>query len=367
MGTTADKLAKLSATKADLKAALAEKGQTVGDVFSTYPAAVRAISGSSPNGRVWTQSNIATGGFSDACYADGLWVACGQGTGLFYSSDGKTWTQSNITTGRFVCVRNNNGLWVACSFGEGIYFSRDGKTWDKATGIPNGTYVYSLCYANGLWVAGADFGISYSVDGKAWQMSSFGHVLDVVYYADGLWIGSSFDGLGLFYSLDGKTWTQSNITTNNFNCIYKINETWLAGSDGAGLYSSKDGKAWVKNNDIPDTVISAIFYANGLCVAATDYGPYYSINSENWVVGTPSDLAFSDVCYADKVWTAPSYYGMGIYYSMDGKTWKQSNISDVLPLFVRHADGMWVAGSGSPFNNVPQSANGLYYSPTWEP
>lgn len=42
--TTADKLAKLNATKADLKAALAEKGQTVGDVFSTYPAAVRAIS-----------------------------------------------------------------------------------------------------------------------------------------------------------------------------------------------------------------------------------------------------------------------------------------------------------------------------------
>lgn len=41
--TTADKLALLQATKADLKAALAEKGRTVGDVFSTYPAAVRAI------------------------------------------------------------------------------------------------------------------------------------------------------------------------------------------------------------------------------------------------------------------------------------------------------------------------------------
>lgn len=45
MGTIADKLAKLNSTKADLKAALAEKGQIVGDVFSTYPAAVRRISG----------------------------------------------------------------------------------------------------------------------------------------------------------------------------------------------------------------------------------------------------------------------------------------------------------------------------------
>ena len=43
MGTIADKLAKLAATKADLKSALAEKGQTVGDVFSAYPAAVRAV------------------------------------------------------------------------------------------------------------------------------------------------------------------------------------------------------------------------------------------------------------------------------------------------------------------------------------
>lgn len=43
MGTIADKLAKLNTTKEELKAALAEKGQTVGEVFSAYPAAVRAI------------------------------------------------------------------------------------------------------------------------------------------------------------------------------------------------------------------------------------------------------------------------------------------------------------------------------------
>lgn len=38
---------RLMGIRADLKAALAEKGQTVGDVFSTYPAAVRAISSGS--------------------------------------------------------------------------------------------------------------------------------------------------------------------------------------------------------------------------------------------------------------------------------------------------------------------------------
>lgn len=43
MGTAADKLNLLQATKADLKAALTEKGQTPGDVFSEYPDMVRAI------------------------------------------------------------------------------------------------------------------------------------------------------------------------------------------------------------------------------------------------------------------------------------------------------------------------------------
>lgn len=41
--TLEEKEVALQETKADLKAALAEKGQTVGEVFSAYPAAVRAV------------------------------------------------------------------------------------------------------------------------------------------------------------------------------------------------------------------------------------------------------------------------------------------------------------------------------------
>lgn len=57
--TTADKLDLLEATKADLKAALAEKGQTVGDVFSTYPAAVRAIETGGGSVTITIGSNFA--------------------------------------------------------------------------------------------------------------------------------------------------------------------------------------------------------------------------------------------------------------------------------------------------------------------
>ena len=56
--TTTDKLNKILNTKADIKAALAEKGQTVGDVFSTYGDAVRAIETGSPKEyvEVWGQA-----------------------------------------------------------------------------------------------------------------------------------------------------------------------------------------------------------------------------------------------------------------------------------------------------------------------
>lgn len=46
MGTTIDKINKLSQTKAAIKAAIEAKGVTVGDVkFADYPSKIQAISG----------------------------------------------------------------------------------------------------------------------------------------------------------------------------------------------------------------------------------------------------------------------------------------------------------------------------------
>ena len=66
MGTIADKLAKLNTTKEELKAALAEKGQTVGDVFSAYPAAVRAIE---TGGGTFTITNVEMAQFPTSATA----------------------------------------------------------------------------------------------------------------------------------------------------------------------------------------------------------------------------------------------------------------------------------------------------------
>lgn len=59
---TADKLALLKATKADLKAALTEQGQTPGEVFETYPDLVRAIeTGIDTSDATATAADMASG------------------------------------------------------------------------------------------------------------------------------------------------------------------------------------------------------------------------------------------------------------------------------------------------------------------
>nr|DAO45091.1 MAG TPA: Sortilin-related receptor-Propeller, Receptor, PROTEIN BINDING [Caudoviricetes sp.] len=65
--------------------------------------------------------------------ADGLWVAGGYSTGLYYSIDGKIWKQSNITSGHIYSIYNANGLWVVGgSSSKGILYSVDGKTWTSS-------------------------------------------------------------------------------------------------------------------------------------------------------------------------------------------------------------------------------------------
>lgn len=64
MGTIANKLAKLKTTKAEIKAALEEAGQSVGDVFDTYPAAIRAVVSS--GAKIATGSYVGTGTYGES-------------------------------------------------------------------------------------------------------------------------------------------------------------------------------------------------------------------------------------------------------------------------------------------------------------
>ena len=271
----------------------------------------------STDGKVWTQSNINSGGFDTVYYSNGIWVVCSDDEGLYYSIDGKVWTQSNITTGFYNSVYYANGIWVAAGDDKGLYYSTNGKVWNQ-TNINSGGF-YSIYNANGIWVAGSSSndGLYYSTDGKVWNQSNITSVnFSDLYYGNDIWVACGYKK-GLYYSTDGKVWTQSNITSDDFYSVYYGNGIWVVGSWDKGLYYSTDGKLWNQSN-----ITSGDFYS---------------------------------VYYGNGIWVA-SRYSKGLYYSTDGKSWNQSNITSGIFKSIYYGNGIFIAGSGT------NAANGLYYS-----
>lgn len=79
------------------------------------------------------------------------------------TTNGTQWTQSNITSGNFSSVYYANGMWVLCNaeWRKGLYYSTDGKTWTQINTVLN-DYFYTVYNADGIWVAGSNYGLYYS-------------------------------------------------------------------------------------------------------------------------------------------------------------------------------------------------------------
>ena len=231
--------------------------------------------------KTWTQSNITSVNFICCYYANGIWVACSDSNGLYYSTDGKTWTQSNITTGYFDHCYYANGIWVACAQGYGLYYSTDGKTYTQSN-ITTGHFTHCY-YANGIWVAcceDANIGLCHSTDGKNWETGVPYAGANHCYYANGVWVVCCDNGL--YYSTDFDNWV-SDIPVYFTRCYYS-NGIWVACCED-GLYYSTDGKTWIKSN-VTSSKFTHCYYANGIWVACNyNNGLYYSQVNQN-IVGT---------------------------------------------------------------------------------
>ena len=174
--------------------------------FSQLPESVIQYIGSTLLGRYWEQSNKTNDTFSGgARYANGIWAACSNNAGLWYSTDGKNWTQSNKADDYFYGgARYANGIWVACSgSATGLWYSTDGKNWTQSNQT-NDTFSGGARYANGIWVAcsGGATGLWYSTNGMNWTQSNQtdGSFSGGARYANGIWVACSRNRTGLWYS-----------------------------------------------------------------------------------------------------------------------------------------------------------------------
>ena len=133
---------------------------------------------SEDNGVTWTSASASEqGSWYKVAYGDGRFVAVSSSTSnidstAMYSEDnGKTWYKSNGLTSGYYNIKYANGMFVAVGNGVSAW-SEDGITWVETT--PSLDILFQgLAYGNGKWAAIATNGTyptrsMYSLDGKNW-------------------------------------------------------------------------------------------------------------------------------------------------------------------------------------------------------
>ena len=270
----------------------------------------------STTGKSWTQSNVTSGTCYGICYANGLWVASNNTVSnkVCYSTDGITWTGiSDYNHANMTGILYVDGLWVSYSTNNGAYYSTTGKSWSTSLSIAT-RYIY---YGNGIWVAGTYNGLYYSTTGKSWTQSNVtSGDFNKVYYANGMWLAACSSGI--YYSTTGKSWAQSNIDTNSSSCFIGYgNGLWVVANGYMFCYYSTDGKTW--SDASGDTGgFTCGFYASGIWViGSATKGMFYSTTGKSWTQSNTSNIYCRSFCNGNGIWVAATDNGM--YYSV---TWE---------------------------------------------
>ena len=202
-------------------------------------------------------------------------------------------------------------------------------------------------------------------NGTKWTQSNLTSTDANVYYSNGFWYCSSYNGIGLYYSLNGKEWIATNIKSGVCSGIEYNNGVWmgiryLSSSSYYSIIRSIDGINWDIIGSYKD--IKSPVYGKGLWVTSVRESSSsdnshlaYSSDGLNWTP-TLSGKFCGGLIYADGVWLTTlgetdTVY-KSIYYSTDGKEWICSNIVDAA-FNLYTGKGMFLAGgSGCTYHSL---------------
>lgn len=243
---------------------------------------------------------------------------CTNSTGqILYSSDGMNWSVVKSTgAGRAAEIICENGYFVA-DFGTTILYSTNGSNWSEI-GINSKVGKFSsyyLYYGAGCWFIefppNSSFGGSSSSDSGVWNsynlaswsqignysdstalvvgcenyavVSIDGNVTvygdansfsgcsipDYIFYAKGIWHAIDYNG-NRYYSTDG----------NFTECVdYEPNDYTIWNGCGIWLTETQysiDGINWTAHSGLSGNITTMV-YANGIWIAATSKGLFYSV------------------------------------------------------------------------------------------
>lgn len=339
MSTTAEKLNRLLNTKADIKAALVEKGQTASDIFSTYADKIRAIE-TCPEDALFVNSETKTAAMPSksywnyATYGGGKFVTVAYNTNkAAYSVDGIKWVGTTLPcTANWTSVAYGNGLHVAVAYDTNVVaYSTDAVTWHEAA-MPTSSYWYSVTYGNGKFVAvsSGTANAAYSTDGVNWIDATMPVAKNwrFVTYANGLFVAVGAGTDGCAYSADGINWTGATMPSSaTWQSVTYGNGMFVATSNSSPAAYSVDGVNWTATTMPVALTWKSVVYGEGkfVSVGFGSDSAAYSVDGINWTAATlPADLNWQSVAYGNGVFSAITYNNNVAAVSRDGVNWTRT-------------------------------------------
>ncbi|MCP4216194.1 MAG: hypothetical protein GY765_16220 [bacterium] len=250
-------------------------------------------------GNVWQKGNLENEiTLRDVVFTGQNFVAVGDSTVVYTSTDGATWTARSSgyaynAWAHLFGVTYGNGLVIAVGRDKLIMSSNDnGVTWKTVN--PRSTDVYDediskVAYGNGVFVACGESGGRWtSSNGSEWKESSFGIGTRCVAFGGGQFLVGATNG-SIYSSTDGNTWTSVYIGTHIVSLAYG-NGTWMA--VGSNIWTSTNGTTWTKQLDIDACkwlFYSAVITDDGSMIAAGENGQI--LNSADGVTWRDADSA----------------------------------------------------------------------------
>lgn len=231
--------------------------------------------------------------------------------------------------GELFSICYGNGKFVAGAY-EGNYccYSTDGgNTWTKSVIDENATTaVWDICYGNNKFVAVADGYLMYSTNGINWTKSKdTDRYWKSVCYGNDKYVAVSDDGC-ITYSNDGITWNEETIsnTPQWYSVCYGDGKFIAVSCDGIVGYS-EDGIDWIPYSLQIDIAAWNVEYTEDKFIITcenTDSGylMLYSLDGLNW--SNLYDETVYGTVYSDNGKYLLGGFDGACKYSYDGILWK---------------------------------------------
>lgn len=265
------------------------RSQTAAGPWSSENPPEIRINGAAANGRIFVGVGVATNSPGMVVSTEGLpslrYAPAPDGSGILKS------------------VRYADGRFVAVGNGGTIIRSLDGTNWTRRLSN-TASDLMDVAWGAGAWVAvGAGGKILSSPDASFFNLSTSGTELQIngVTYGNGQFVAVGKDGLVL-RSVDGGNWSAGGIDTVQelYSVTYGAGRFVATGTNGVVCVST-NARIWQYVTIPGVSALPKVAYGNGYYVATSlaTNTIYYSTNAMDWTGSTTQDASWLGANFSD--------------------------------------------------------------------